>query len=143
MFCGNCGAQLPDHAAQCPYCGAGVNVNSQPAEQTAQGNPQADPSYSAYSDNQVQEIPGGTEKQKQKKGLNWKNILYALAAILFVKLFGPLETVLGALVAMLIEKTVGPRYPGEKWPTYLAYGLGIAVAFVTAILFGIMLARME
>ena len=89
----------------------------------------------------MQETPGG--EQKQKKGLNWKNILYALAAILFVKLFGPLETVLGALVAMLIEKTVGPRYPGEKWPTYLAYGLGIAVAFVTAILFGIMLARMD
>ena len=141
MFCGNCGAQLPDNAAQCPYCGAGVNVNHQSAEQTPQWNQQADSSYSGYSDNRVQEIPGG--EQKQKKGLNWKNILYALAAILFVKLFGPLETVLGALVAMLIEKTVGPRYPGEKWPTYLAYGLGIAVAFVTAILFGIMLARME
>ena len=139
MFCGNCGTQIPENAAQCPNCGAWVN--NQQTYQSAQGNPQADPSYSAYSDSQMQETPGG--EQKQKKGLNWKNILYALAAILFVKLFGPLETVLGALVAMLIEKTVGPRYPGEKWPTYLAYGLGIAVAFVTAILFGIMLARME
>ena len=141
MFCGNCGAQLPDNAAQCPYCGAWVN--HQQADRTAQENTPADPSYSTYSDMQAQGIPGGAKEQEKKKGLNWKSVIYGVLIILFIKLFGALETILGALAAMLIEKTVGPRYPGEKWPTYLAYGLGIAVAFVTAILFGIMLARMD
>ena len=141
MFCGNCGTQIPDNAAQCPKCGAWVN--NQQTYQPAQGSQQADPSYSTYNDMQAQGNPVGEQEQQQKKGLNWKNVLYGVLIIVFIKLFGPLETVLGALVAMLIEKTVSPRYPGEKWPTYLAYGLGIAVAFVTAILFGIMLARMD
>ena len=137
MYCRNCGAEVPDKAVHCPNCGSLLRTADNSMYEQADrvritGN--------AMPDNSIQ--AAGKAQQKKSDSL-LKSILYPLLSLGCLKLFGALECCLGFLTMFLTEKALEKKYPGEKWTGFVSAAAGLAVAFMTAILFGILLSTLS
>lgn len=71
--------------------------------------------------------------------INVKSVVGVIVGIVAVKLFGALETIIGAAVAALIIKILSGKHPGATWVFILAYAVGAVLAFVLSVAAGMIL----
>lgn len=97
MFCGKCGAQIPDNSSFCPSCGANTsNTNQNPAANNP-ANPSGNPMPNPSAPNRIP-FPGANRAAAAVTGTN-KNQIIGIAAVAAIVV----------LVLILLISCVGGR----------------------------------
>ena len=134
MNCKNCGAELPEGATFCGFCGTPVNAqpveatfNQQPAQTPVSEQPAAIPTASEYAQPDFQQMNQLTQKKpkKKKKALLIIGIilgvLLIIAAVLFAFRYQLLRAVIGEAnyYALIETKTVGEFLKDDEFAEIL------------------------
>lgn len=85
-------------------------------------------------------MSNASQNTPKKKGFSARNLLEIALGILCVRIFGALETLLGIGVWALVSKLGKKNHPDAKWPDVVGIVAGLVVAFVAAVLVGMLLA---
>ena len=80
------------------------------------------------------------EAPKKNKGNIVTNIITVVLIFIAYKLFGILETVIGLAAGYGLRALLKKSNPDKKWVDVVSIVAGIVVAFVLAVIFGIVLA---
>ena len=80
------------------------------------------------------------EAPKKNKGNIVTNIITVVLIFIAYKLFGILETVIGLAAGYGLRALLKKNNPDKKWVDAVSIVVGIVVAFVLAVIFGIVLA---
>ena len=76
-------------------------------------------------------------------GANWKKYLIffvtCFLSVICCRLFGILETILGAVTADAVFKSARRKHPGKKWPIFAAGAAFLATALVSASIFAVII----
>ena len=136
-FCPNCGANVPDGAAQCQQCGAAMNAAQQPQQNTVpQGNPYQQNTVPQGNPYQQQVPPQGAPYQpvpgQVPPGYEPKSKMAAGLLGIFLGSFGVHNFYLGytgKAVAQLLMGTVG----------WITCGIAPAAAGIWGLIEGIMI----
>ena len=77
---------------------------------------------------------GSAGSEKQKPNIVG-TVIVSIIGIACVFLFGPLETMLGCLVWVIIRSSLGKDRPYALWHDLIGVAVGVLVAFGSAILY--------
>ena len=83
-----------------------------------------------------------TPEVPKKKGNVVTNIITVVLIVIAYKLFGILETAIGLAAGYGLRALLKKSNPDKKWVDAVSIVVGIVVAFVLAVIFGIVLANM-
>ena len=82
-----------------------------------------------------------TPEAPKKKGNVVTNIITVVLIVIAYKLFGILETAIGLAAGYGLRALLKKSNPDKKWVDAVSIVVGIVVAFVLAVIFGMVLAN--
>ena len=71
----------------------------------------------------------------------WLTVVACIAAVIGIRIFGPIETIFGILIGGLVIKLLEKNNPGKLWVKIVGILVGIAVALLLAIIVGLILIK--
>ena len=72
-----------------------------------------------------------------------RSILYAIAAVVSARVFGPISALIGYAAGAAIYKALKKKYPEGRLPVVLGILAGIAVAFAVCVAAILALSRLQ